>query len=262
MIWGELSCMRKLRRDGKRKDDRCPLCGEADDQRHFYKCRKVHEGEGAKRIMGNLGARLRGRGTSPVLAMWVMKMMKGEVPQVEDLGRLRLTMMVRRCHQDQSSIGWENFLCGRIAKGVVRMQEWWESEVGRSEGERMKDPKETVVQAMANCLVFRHELWRRRCEEVLMEERPTRERMLLDEIEELKGRVAEVGASDRALFEGRAVPKSGEDLEQMREWVRAVRGAMERAKNSCGEQSCDLRSYFGRGWKESERGNETQRKNR
>ena len=47
-----------------------------------------------------------------------------------------------------------------------------------------------------------------------MEERPTRERMLLEEIEDLKGRVEEVGASDRALFEGRTVPREGRILSE------------------------------------------------
>ena len=191
-----------------------------------------------------------------MLAMWVMSMMKGEVPPVEDLGKLRLTLMVRKCHQDQTSTGWENFICGRLAEGVVRLQEWWELEVGRPESGRSRDSTETVVQAMANCLVFRHELWRTRCAEVLMTERPTREKILLEEIGSLRGRVEEVGAADRALFDENAVPKGGDDLERMREWVRAVRGSIERMRNRCEGQSCDLRSYFGRRWEVGERGKE------
>ena len=80
-----------------------------------------------------------------------------------------------------------------------------------------------------------------------MREQPRRERILLEEIESLRDRVAEVGAADRALFEESAVPKSGEDLERIREWICAVRGAMKRMKNSSGDGSWDLRSYFGRG---------------
>ena len=260
MVWGELPCMQRLRRNGKRQDDGCPLCGQVDDQGHFYRCRKVRGGEVAKRIMGNLGSRLRERGTSPVVAMWIMKMMEGVVPPLEDMGRLRLTMLVRKCHQDQSRVGWENFLCGRLAKGCVRLQEWWEFEVGRPESGRSRDATETIVQAMANCLVFRHELWRARCTEVLTKERPTREKLLLEEIGRLRDRVEEVGAADRAMFEESAIPKGGDELERMKEWVRAVTGSMERMRNRSEDQSCDLRSYFGRRWEGSERGEEAHRR--
>ena len=85
-------------------------------------------------------------------------------------------------------------------------------------------------------------------------ERPTREKILLEEIGSLRGRVDEVGAADRALFEENAVPKSGDDLERMSEWVRAVRGSIERMRIRSEDRSCDLRSFFGRRWEVGERG--------
>ena len=85
-------------------------------------------------------------------------------------------------------------------------------------------------------------------------ERPTREKMLLEEIESLRGRVDEVGAADRALFEENAVPKGGDDLERMSEWVRAVSCSIERMRVRSDNQSCDLRSFFGRRWEVGERG--------
>ena len=69
MIWGELPCMVKLKRDKRRGCVKCPLCGERDDAWHFPKCRVLMREPGATRIMGNLGSKLRKRRTSPILAM-------------------------------------------------------------------------------------------------------------------------------------------------------------------------------------------------
>ena len=191
-----------------------------------------------------------------MLSMWVMYAMEEKEPPVEDLGRLRLSMMVRRVHQEQSSIGWENFLCGRLTSGLVRVQEWWNTEIGGGNKRRSRDPEETVVLALANCLLFRYKLWRFRCEEVLKRERPTKERCLLEDVRLLRGRIADIGASDRALFDERNVPRAGGDLERMEEWTRAVRGSIKRmeSKNRAGHK--DLKSYFGREWENNASGNE------
>ena len=145
MMWGEIPTMWKLRRDGRRNDDACPLCGETDDNWHFSQCMRLHQSENAKKIMGNLGSRLRKRKTSPVLAMWIMETVKGRQPPLEEMGTLRLNMLVRGQYQRQAGIGWRNFADGRAAQGVVRLQEWWQREVGEASGEKCGDARETVA---------------------------------------------------------------------------------------------------------------------
>ena len=69
MIWQENPCMMKLRRNGKREDAACPLCGKEDEPGHFSVCSGVRGQQAFERLLGNLRAKLRKRNTSPVLAV-------------------------------------------------------------------------------------------------------------------------------------------------------------------------------------------------
>ena len=69
-----------------------------------------------------------------------------------------------------------------------------------------------------------------------------------------------MGASDRAMFEERNIPKAGGDLERMQEWIRAVRGSMKRMEGRSRSEHGDVRSYFGRTWVRKAGDNGVQRK--
>ena len=100
---------------------------------------------------------------SPILAMWVMETMRGKIPKLEQMEPLRLKVITRRQFQEQSSIRWEKFAEGRVVRGVVCLQEWWQSETKRKGAQRDEDPTKTVAQAIDYGLLYRYELWKMRC---------------------------------------------------------------------------------------------------
>ena len=99
---------------------------------------------------------------------------------------------------------------------------------------------------MAWAMVYRYELWRLRCTEVMRVERPAKERCLLEEVGRLRERITEVRANDRGLFEERNIPKEGDDLARMKEWVRSVQGSIERSERIERATHRNIGSYFGR----------------
>ena len=135
---------------------------------------------------------MRRRRTSPVIAMWVMSVAEGERPILEDERRFRSAQIIKRAYRRQESVGWENLAKGRAVRGMVEVQEEWD-ERGESASERREDARETVARALTYGLLFRHEMWKVRCQEVMKVELLIERRKLQERIEELIERRTEVG---------------------------------------------------------------------
>ena len=182
MIWGEHPCSEKLCRDGKIEDNVCPLCGKTDTKAHFLQCAEVKKEKKWKRILGNARARMRDRGTNPFVALWFEEGLKGREPKQEEIKPLRLNQCVREAFGNQHTIGWENMMSGRMAKGLENLQVLWEDKACRFKGKRRKDPKETIAQTMACGLTGMYAVWKLRCR--MVEEVPlsSQQRTLVSEI--------------------------------------------------------------------------------
>ena len=98
---------------------------------------------------------------------------------------------------------------------------------GGSKGVR-RDARETIAQTLAYCLLCKYELWKLRSTRVAEVALPVEERALWSEIEELRQKSGEVSSRDRGLFLERNMPKRNDSKDKMKEWVRGVRGSMER----------------------------------
>ena len=141
---------------------------------------------------------------------------------------LRLGQRVRWQFERQAKIGWNNLTDGRVARGSELLQRMWEDHKnGGSKGVR-RDANETIAQTLAYCLLCKDELWKLRSKRVAEVALPVEERALWSEIEELRQKSGEVSSRDRGLFLGRNIPKRDGSKDKMREWVRSVRGSMER----------------------------------
>ena len=192
LLWRKNTCMVKMRQDGKRVDGECPLCGGEDSSEHFAACPELQKTEELRRVQGKLGSNLRRRMTLPVIAMWVMSVAEGERPILEDERRFRSAQIIKRAYRRQESVGWENLAKGRAVRGMVEVQEEWD-ERGESASERREDARETVARALTYGLLFRHEMWKVRCQEVMKVELLIERRKLQERIEELIERRTEVG---------------------------------------------------------------------
>ena len=87
MIWDENPCMMKLHRDGRRENGQCPLCGDGDGPGHFVECSWMNRLEEYEKIVGNFRSRLRCRNTSPLIATWLIAVVCGGRPVLEQEGR-------------------------------------------------------------------------------------------------------------------------------------------------------------------------------
>ena len=226
-VWDEHPCKKKMKRDGRKCDGRCPLCHHEDDARHFARCEKMRDTEEYQKARRNLGAKLRRRNLSPVIAMWIMKAFVGEKPGLESEGRRKSDQIVTRAYRKQESVGWENLAKGRAVTGVVAIQEDWK-ERGEAQLGRKEDARETVARSLAYVMLYRKEIRKARCEEVLKIELPVEKAELYLQIVEFTERRNDVVARDRGLFEDRNVPKPEDDLNRMKQWLRGVKGSIKR----------------------------------
>ena len=157
--------------------------------------------------------------------------------------RFRSDQIVRRAYRRQESVGWEQLARGRAVRGLVEMQEDWN---GRGESERglREDARETVARAVAYALLFRYEVWKLRCKEVLKIELPAAEKAEYEAVERLREMRMDVGVGDRRLFEQRNVPKPGDALDHMKQWVRSVENAILRRRRDEKRSNRKVREFF------------------
>ena len=128
-------------RYGFEEDEKCPLCGQRDDRRHFGGCSNVKLKKERERIIGNMKTGMRSEGVNPFFVDWFIKVIHGETPGWEEVSPLGLNQTVKRAYEDQTSIGWGNFLRGRVSDRMINVQAKWNGEFGEK-GMR----KETQVQ--------------------------------------------------------------------------------------------------------------------
>ena len=228
ILWREHPTTVKMHRDRQVESSECPLCSETDGPEHYLECSELCNTNEKSRLVGNLRHKMRGRGTNPFLANWIMVVLGGKTPVLESLQPLRLHQRVKLQFERQAQVGWEELTNGRVAKGMEGLQSWWEDYRYGKAREVRRDPRETVAQTLTYSLLCKYELWKLRCNVVVEKALPVEERILWGEVEKLRGKKYEVGARDRGLFLERNIPKKKDAKEKLKEWVRSVTGSMAR----------------------------------
>ena len=130
--------------------------------------------------MGNTKANMRDTGTNPFVALWLEEGLKGKEPIQEEVKPLRLNQCVREEFGNQYTVGCGNVMSGRIAKGLGNLQVLWENDA--CQGNRRKDPKETIAQTMAYGLTGMYAVWKLRCRMVEEVALSCQQRILVTEI--------------------------------------------------------------------------------
>ena len=102
-----------------------------------------------------------------------------------------------------------------------------------------RKPRERQEELLARCLgmvtLANYEMWKERSNEVLRREPPTKKKVLLATISELKERGDLVEARDRFLMEPEKVPKENNSVQEMEDWIRCVQASRRRANRACQE---------------------------
>ena len=125
----------------------------------------------------------------------------------------------------------------------MEIQEDWRERC-ESERQRKKDAGETVARAIAYTLLFRYEVWKLRCREVLKIELPARQKSAYESVERLRGMRTDVGVADRRLFKERNLPKPGDTLDQMKQWVWSVENEILRRGQEEDSSNRKVREFF------------------
>ena len=103
--------------------------------------------------------------------MWLMKVFEGENPVLESEGRQKSDQIVTRAYHKQESAGWENLAKEMAFTGVVEIQEDWKGR-GEAQLSGKEDARETVARSLAYIMLYRREIWKARCDEVIKIEMP------------------------------------------------------------------------------------------
>ena len=217
-----------MERYGYEADGRCPLCGDVDKGMHFGGCRSIKLKEERRRIIGNMMSGMAEEGINPFFVGWFKTVLRGEIPGWEEITPLGLNQVVKRAYEEQSSIGWKHMLRGRVANGMVQAQGEWSKRFGK-EVNRRKESEMVVAGALTYGVLAVYRLWKARCEEVAKIELPTRVRVKMRVVDELREEIDMVEARDRFLFEDGNVPQCGDCLQRVEDWIECVKRAKVRA---------------------------------
>ena len=204
------------------------LCGRRDDGTHFGRCGNRELGKERLRIIGNMKTGMGKDGVNPFLVTWFIKVLGGETPEWEEISPLGLNQTVKRAYEDQASIGWEHLLRGRVSENMVNMQAEWNRKFGEKKYEK-RDARAVTVKALALGVLAVYEVWKVRCAEVAKIEQPTKIRVKMKVVDEIKGDKDMVEARDRLLFEKENLPKQGDILQKIGDWIESVQKAKVRA---------------------------------
>ena len=124
MIYGWLPTGKRLHRQDENEDHRCPLCKQVqEDNLHMFHCQHKTMRAQQETMVKCLRTKMENSATDPkitrILSEGVEKWMKDKKFEMST----RATGKMKTFVEQQNRIGWDQIVCGRTSKEVIKVQE-------------------------------------------------------------------------------------------------------------------------------------------
>ena len=124
MASGHIAVAHKLYQWKQKKDNHCPFCQQVESVDHIFQCQDARAKEYLEKQINLFITHLKSRRTDPTITTAIRRHLTNWCNQVNMLpdGATPLWYAVT----EQTSIGWRQFLCGKIShKWIERQSVYW-----------------------------------------------------------------------------------------------------------------------------------------
>ena len=118
--------------------------------------------ERRRKIVGNLRSKMRRYGLSPVIGSWMLSVLGGTAPRLEEVRTLRLNQMQKSAYKKQNTVGWRQLAKGRVPREVEKFQEKWAQEYGTRQQQKCMKAGTIISKSIAMSVIAQYGVWKTR----------------------------------------------------------------------------------------------------